>query len=223
VVITIVAALVPSLAAAKDSGGAPTVQVTTTGSVAHEPNRVRLLLSVETFASRAEDAARENATRMKAVYKGLYRLGLTRNMIQTVSYSLDPRFDHSKRQSPEPVGYSARNRLQVTLDSLALVGKLIDTAIASGANRATELQFELKDSDEARLGALRAAMTRARAHARALAEAAGKRLGSPINIVTTPGGPVPRMAKVQSMRSFDETPIEGGAVHTSATVTFLLK
>jgi len=218
-VLMIVAVLVPTFIQAKESGTSPTVQVTATGSVAHEPDQVRLLLSVETFSERAEDASRENATRMRAIHEGLSGLGLGKQQIQTVSYSLDPRFEHGRRTSPEPVGYTARNRIQVTLDSLAMVGRLIDTAIASGANRVTELRFELKNPEQAHVGALRAAMNRARTQALALSEAAGKKLGPPLNIVTTSGGPAPRMAMVKSMRSFDETPIEGGAIQTSATVT----
>lgn len=213
------ASLAPTIAAGKDLTPASTLQVTATGSVAHEPDQVRILLSVETFAEHAEKAAMENAVRMNTVFKALAGLGLDRGDIQTVAYSLDPRYDHGKRQSPEPVGYTARNMIQVTLDTLKLVGKLVDTALTSGANRATELRFELKDSEKAHLGALKVAMKRARAQAEVLAGSAGRKLGPAINIVTGSGGPMPRMAKVQSMRSFEQTPIEGGAVHTSATVT----
>jgi hypothetical protein len=184
----LVASLLPTIASGKEITQPPTVQVTATGSVAHEPDQVRIMLSVETFAEHAEKAAKENAIRMNTVFKAISTLGLDRSDIQTVAYSLDPRYDHGKRQSPEPVGYTARNMIQVTLDSLELVGKLVDTALSSGANRATELRFELENSEKAHLGALKVAMKLARAQAEVLAVSAGRKLGPAINILSAGPG-----------------------------------
>ena len=209
------------------SGGAqppekePTIQVTATGSVEREPDRARILLSVETTGQTAQAATQENAVKMDRVFQSLAKIGLPDRVVRTASYHLAPKYEtpEGRRHSPEPVGFTAQNTVEVTVDSVDLVGRVIDTAIAAGANRAANLTYGLRDPDAAYLSALRAAMAQAKAQAETLARAAGRTLGPVLRIATQSevrpaAHAAPRMALAEAA-----TPVRGGAVQVSATVT----
>jgi len=65
------------------------------------------------------------------------------------------------------------NVVQVTLDDLAKIGTVIDSATLAGANHVQGIQFTLRDQDAVRAEALRQAASRARAEAELLAAALG--------------------------------------------------
>ena len=70
--------------------------------------------------------------------------------IQTVSYSVNPRYSSTPGQAAVIVGYTASNTLQVTTIDLSLIGSLIDTANQAGANNVGGLQFSLRDPEPLR-------------------------------------------------------------------------
>ena len=70
-------------------------------------------------------------------------------------------------------GYTATNVVEVTLDDLTLVNKVIDTATQSGANVVQKLQFQLKNRAAVRAQALRQAAQQARISADAIAAGLG--------------------------------------------------
>jgi len=61
------------------------------------------------------------------------------------------------------------NIVEVTLTDLTQTGKVIDTAIQSGANRAQGISFDLQDRNPLVAQALKAAAARARNQADAIA------------------------------------------------------
>jgi uncharacterized protein len=111
--------------------------------------------------------------------------------------SCGPEYRRQIEQRDEPpqiAGYRAVNMVQVTVDTVSAMGRIIDTAIASGANRVANISFRLRDPHAAHLEALAIAMRNARREAEAVAEAAGERLGPALNIST--GGYQPPMPPV---------------------------
>jgi uncharacterized protein YggE len=212
-----------------------TVTVNANAMVEREPERAVILLAVESPATTAQQAAAANATKMTALMAALRRVGISGPNVRTVSYELQPQYANERpmpteqRQGPPRiVGYRAINMVQVTVDTVARAGGVIDSAIAAGANRVAGLSFELRDPQSARNEALRLAVARARGEAEALAEAAGQRLGVPLNI-STGGYAVPRFARDMSvsmeMAQAAPTPIEGGtlAVHANVTIVYKLE
>ncbi len=211
-----------------------TVTVNANAMVEREPERAVILLAVESPAATAQQAARANATKMDALVAALRRLGISGPSIRTVSYELQPQYSNERPQPaerqgpPRIVGYRAMNMVQVTVDTVARAGAVIDAAIAAGANRVAGLSFELRDPQSARNEALRLAVTRARGEAEAMAEAAGQRLGVPLNI-STGGYAVPRYARQMDMVAMEAaqapspTPIEAGTLSVHANVTIVYK
>ena len=212
--------MVPCVSFADGIEDKPTVQVTATGSVTREPEQARLLLAVETFDKTAQEATRQNAVKMNAVLTALQSSHLPVSQIQTVRYSLVPEYDHERgRSKPKPIGYTARNMVQATVDSIDRVGEVIDGVTEAGANRVASLTFHLRDPEAAHLAALEAAMASARSRARTLAAASAQRLGPPVRIVTGEGHGPPEAVRVQSFRAAGDTPIESGTIQITARVT----
>jgi hypothetical protein len=213
-------ALAPLALSAQQQPPPPTIKVDGTATVEREPERAVLVLAVETESPMAREAARANADAMARVTAELRRAAVPPAMIRTLSYRLDPVYA-PPREGVEPriAGYRAVNMLQVTIDSIPRVGAIIDAAISAGANRVAGLSFELRDPEQARLAALELAMARARREAEAVARAAGRTLGAPIEIQIG-GAPVfPRAFAAERIAMAEAvTPVEGGTLTVSASV-----
>src|SRR5476649_1159893 len=79
---------------------------------------------------------------------------------------------------PRVTGYTVTNTVRADVRRLDDVGRIIDAALAKGANEISSLQFYSSKADSVRRAALGAAVTGARADAEALARAAGGTLGA---------------------------------------------
>jgi hypothetical protein len=190
--------------------------------VAREPEQAQLLLAVETFGRTAQKATQENALKMERMLQTLVETGLSKAQIQTASYSLDPKYerpDSRRGTNPEPIGFTARNMVRVTVDSVKRVGLVIDAAIGAGANRVANLAFQLRNPETAYREALRLAVANAKADAEALANAAGRRLGPPLRISTSGGTPIRESAGIRAFKASAPTPVEGGTIQINARVT----
>jgi uncharacterized protein YggE len=218
------ALLVPAFAAAQERMEPPTINVDATATIEREPDRAVVMLAVESEAPTAQAASQANANAMSRVLSGLRSAGLSSQSIRTVSVQLVPVYapvGPSREEPPRIAGYRAINMVQVTVDSLTRVGRLIDSAIGSGANRVAGISFELKDPESARLAALEAAVQKARREAEVVAAAAGRALGEPISISLGGASYPPRpmyAERAVAMAQAADTPIEGGTLEITATV-----
>ena len=190
--------------------------VTVTGSavVSSQPDEAVVGLGVQTQATDAADALRENATRMDAVIKALTDLGIDRADIATAYVSLMPVYDPN---GAHVTSYQADNQITVTVHDLTKVGSTIDAATAAGANLASGITFQLSHGSPALTSALRQAVADARAKAEVLAAAAGASLGDVLAISEDSGGsPIP-YADAGVARP--DTPVVPPDVQTTVSVT----
>jgi uncharacterized protein YggE len=224
--------LLPSAVAAQDprQPAERTISVTGTGTVSREPDQAAISIAVESVAATARLAAQENANKMDALVAALKRAGLPAEDIRTISYQLEPQYIYPQgedRTPPRIANYRAMNMVQVTVDTVARTGRIIDAAVASGANRVTGINFQLKNSEAARLDAVRNAIARARAEAEAIASALGERLGPALHVgqVSEIMPPRPRMAMEMAMvkQQSAPTPIEPGQLEITANVTVVYR
>jgi uncharacterized protein len=200
-----------------------TLTVNATGTVEREPEQGVLVLAVESEAANAQAAATANAQRMTQLNAALRRAGVPERSIRTISYELRPEYARNERgDAPRIAAYRAINMVQVTVDDVTRLGATIDAGIASGANRVASVRLQLRDMQSAQNEALAIAMRNARAQALAVAEAAGERLGPPMNIhiggFMGPPMPMPAMAYGRAEMDVAATPIEGGTLTVQATV-----
>ena len=194
--------------------------VTGRGEVKASPDRVVLSFAVETTSARASDAAAENARRSQEVTAAVKRLlGPDET---TTRYAVEPRYDvvqPGQAREPRITGYIVRNEVLVESRKTEAAGAFIDAATAAGANRVSGLQFTLSAPGEA----LRTALERAGADARAQAESAARGLGVRLRGVvsaSTVAGPVvaPRHFEVMAAEARAPTPVEAGEATVTATL-----
>lgn len=222
-------ALAPILLTAQDAPANPhrqVVRASGTAVLSVKPDQARISIGVTTQAPRAQDAVKENAERTAAVLKQLKTLVGSNGEIQTTNYSVSPQYRYPKDGgTPTVTGYSANNMVEVIVNDLALVGKLIDESTQSGANTINSIGFTLRDESAVSSQVIAQAAKKARANAEAIATALGMRVVGVAEAETVdfapPVRPVYNMAAMA--RNAAPTPVEAGALDVSARVIVALE
>jgi len=128
-------------------------------------------------AATANAASAQNAKQTDAVLGELNTLLGQKRKVRTTSYFVRPNFQYPKPgASPTITGYTATNVVEVTLDDLTQVSKVIDTATQSGANVVQKLQYRLRNPNGVRAQALREAAEQAKVSAEAMAAGLGQKV-----------------------------------------------
>lgn len=197
-----------------------TLQVSGTGTVSAAPDQAVLLLAVVTQATSATDATSQNAAAMSNVMVALNSAGISKDSIETASYSLTPVYENTQTQTGpgKIIGYLVRNAIQVTVTDFSSVGKVLDAAIAAGVNEVQGVMFTLSSTTLASLEkqALQMAVQDADGQAKAVASSLGISLIGPISI--SPGYVFQPMFEKLSAASQTTTPIQPGTLQVTATV-----
>jgi uncharacterized protein YggE len=198
------------------------IRVTGDAKVTARPDRVQIDIGVTTRAAQSQEAASQNARQVDAVLAAV-RKATPAAVLKTISYSLNPTYQyHSNGEEPTITGYSAVNVVQVTLDDLAKIGAVIDSATLAGANHVQGIQFTLRDQDAVRAEALRQAATRARAEADMLAAALGLKVVRVLSVEENSPRVVPVRAYMGAPRAVmstaTATPVEAGTLDVTADV-----
>jgi uncharacterized protein YggE len=200
---------------------AKTIQVSGVGTVTSDPDEAKLLLAVLTQADTANQATSENAATISNVTDALVNAGLSKDSIQTTSYTLTPLYENKPDGTTPPriVGYAARNAIAVTLTDFKLVGKALDAAIAAGTNEVQGVLFTFSDGKYAALQnqALKLAVQNADSEAKALASTLNINIIGPISV--TPGYTFqPTLERVNAGTPQTQTTIQPGTLEVTATV-----
>ena len=200
----------------------PEVVASATGEAQLTPDRAAVYIGVQTRASKANAAARDNAQRQRAIIDAVVALGISRDQISTENYSVSPdtRYDQATQRT-SVIGYVVNNVVRVEVRRMDQIGTVLDTALAKGANQINSLDFFASNADSARHEALAQAVARARSDAEAMARAAGGALGALVELGTTDTGPRPVyrvLAATAEMKAIP-TPIEPGQQKVQVSVT----
>ena len=191
------------------------------GEVRVTPDRATILVGVQSRASTAAAAAADNARRQRAILDTLRKLGLGNDQLSTINYHVSPEMQYLPNSQPRVTGYTVTNTVRADVQKLDDAARVIDAALAKGANEISSLRFFSSVADSARRAALEAAVKEARADAEALARAAGGTLGSLLELSTSQG-PIMRgqemMATAGMAAARVATPIEPGQQSISASV-----
>ncbi len=162
------------------------VSTSGTATVKVDPDKVTVTIGVETQGMTAEEAATKNAELMEKVVAALKELGIADDEISTSWYSVYPIYEYKSPPCieiyPQPpecaprseiTGYRASNSLSVTLDADEDVGKVIDAAVAAGANNVSGVYFFVSEErqQELRDSLIEQAIDNARSRAEKAAEA----------------------------------------------------
>ncbi len=160
----------------------PTGSIAVSGSSAIkvEPDRVVVVLGIETFAKKPRTSQEQNVRLSKQVLAAIRDCGVPERYIATAEFSIQPRYDDYDRHIIS--GYAARNTVAVTLRDVAELEPLLVATLDAGATTVDSVEFsttrlrELRD--KARDMAIKAALEKAEA----MATSAGMALGSVTSI-----------------------------------------
>jgi len=198
--------------------------VTTSGNgeARATPDRATIFIGVQSRAATAAAAASDNGRRQKAVLDTLKALGLAGEQLSTINYNVQPEMTYPQGGTPRVVAYNVTNTVRAEVKRIDDVGKIIDAALAKGANEISSLQFTSTKADSARRAALAEAVANARSDAEAIAKASGGSLGTLLEVssVAPTIRPIMYDRGMMSMaKAGAPTPIEPGEMTVQANVT----
>jgi uncharacterized protein YggE len=203
----------------------PSVTASGEATITVEPDQAEIDIGVVTQAKNAPEAASENADKLARVVAGVKKILTSNDEVKTAAYSIHPNYRYPREGGrPEITGYTATNILRIKTGTLENVGKLIETAMASGANTIQRLVYDLKDESPAQLRALRLASQKAKAKVEEIAGALGLKI---IRILSVTEGAravrpiVMAQGRAAQMEATARapTPIEAGTIEIRSTVT----
>jgi uncharacterized protein len=227
VVILASVAIAPLAAQPPPPAPLSSIRVSGDAKVTAKPDRAQVDVGVVTHAPKSQDAAAQNARRVEAVLAAVRPVAGSSAVLKTIGYSLQPTYQyHPNGGEPTITGYAASNTVQVTVDDLARIGSVIDSATRAGANQVQGIQFTLRDEGSVRAEALRQAVLKARADADVLAAALGLKVVRVLNVEETSPQVVPvRMfARAAGPAAAEAaTPVESGTLDVSADVVLTVE
>ena len=195
------------------------IEVSGTGSVDVEPDRATVSFAVETRAATAGEAASANGDVMVEALAAVRSGRFSDLQLRTFGYTVQPNYAPGNQAGTRSiVAYTATNNIRASTSDVGDVGRLIDVAIAGGANRISGVMIAATEVEEARERALVLAVEAARREAQTIATALGRELGEPLEVRrASPQIAGPLMAELSYARA--ATPIEVGEHTVSASVT----
>src|SRR5664280_2924377 len=103
----------------------PSVQANGSATITAKPDQAQLDVGVVTNGTTAQDASQQNASLSNTVQAALSKVLGSAGTLQTVSYSVSPRYSTTPNQPSVIVGYTASNTVRVTTTDLSQIGLLI--------------------------------------------------------------------------------------------------
>ncbi|MBX3217001.1 MAG: SIMPL domain-containing protein [Labilithrix sp.] len=214
------------------------------GEVSRKPDVARTTMGISVTAPTVAEASRLANQQMASLIAAIKKEGIADKDVQTANYSIN--FERieppqvfappavappgrpgapAPAPAPAPVAPPARagqyrisNTVRVTVRDIDKAGKLLDAAVAAGANEVWGISFEIDKPEALEAEARDKAAADARTRAEALARTQGRKLGDVVSVsesVSGGGRPMPQMAKSAEMASFD-TPVVPGEIAVSA-------
>ena len=208
----------------------PTLTVTGHGEAEGVPDRATVRLGGEVQGADAIGAQNELNDNMAKVLTAIEAVGIDPKQIQTTNLSIyavyannNPNLTpmaNGEPQAPKIIAYRASETLQIRVEDLLKLGKIVDAGIAAGANQMQGIAFELKNDLPERTSALTQAAHDARAKAEALAAALNVSIVG-ITEIDEGGVNVQSPQPVYAMRSAAMAPtqVQTGELKVQATVT----
>jgi len=211
--------------AAEEGNSKRTINVSGQARVSVAPDFATINLGVITEDKDAKAAQQANAAAMEKVIASVKASGVKDSDIQTVDYSINPKYDYNKETGESSiVGYSVRNSVNVTVRDLKKAGSIIDAATRSGVNISSSITFGLSNYEEAYNEALKNAVLAAKKKANTIAEALGVKLIEPVSINEGYGySPLSNYVTydMKAAGSAAQTPVQAGSIEITANVSIV--
>ncbi len=173
--------------------GKSEIKVTGEGRISIQPDTAQVLVGVESEHTELRTAQTENAQKIAEIMQALIDIGILTENIQTDNFTIFPMYDFVDGKQVFR-GYRVDHMLQVTVLDIDKVGLVVDTAVEYGANRVSNISFQILNSSNLYQRALAMAVEDALQKAKTIANAFN------LTLIPTP-------KSVVEERRFLETPI----------------
>ena len=171
------------------------------GEVEVAPDRADITFSVEASEKNLADAERMVTEGTVKLLKLLDSLGIPKNDVRSAQLNVHPQYDGGVISNrPRIVGYMVSRQVDVDLRDLSKLGKLLQGAVETAANRVSGVSFGSTRKDEHQRAALAKAAEDAKANADVLARTMGVKLGRLHTLSASASGGEPMLARA---RAFD--------------------
>jgi uncharacterized protein YggE len=196
-----------------------TVTVIGSGRAAITPDVVRLDLRIGHDAQDVAAALSGAAEGIAAVGRIVREHGVPDADLRTLDASVGQRYDNTGT----PVGFTAQQRLGVTVRRLEAVGEVLEAAAAEVGNAllVDQVRLDVADRGGGLVRARDAAFAEARAKAEQYAALSGAEIGAVLGVVESGATPLfaPKAVAFAARDMAGGMPIEGGDLELSASVT----
>ncbi len=196
-----------------------TVTVTGTGRVAVTPDVVRLDLRVGHDAPDVATALSGASSGILTVGRVVREAGIADADLRTLDANVSQRYDNTGTA----VGFTAQQRLGVTVRRLERVGVVLEAATSAVGNAllVDQVRLDVADRTDALARAREGAFAEARAKAEQYSALAGAELGAVLGVAESGAMPLfaPKAMAFAARDMAGGMPVEGGELELSATVT----
>jgi uncharacterized protein YggE len=196
------------------------------GEVEVAPDRADVGFSVEASEKSLADAEKAVTEATARLLKLCDSLGIPKADVRSAQLIVNPQYDGGVVSNrPRIVGYYVSRQIDVDLRDLSKLGKLLQGAVDTGANRMSGVSFGSTRKDEHQRAALARAAEDAKANAEALARAMGVKLGRLHTLSASESGGMPQpmmyemRAKVASAPMVADQTFQAGEIKFQASVT----
>ncbi len=211
----------PVAEAAASTTSEHSITVVGTGTASGAPDVAHITAGVETQAPSIQTAVSDNQTQMAALLDALKGLGIADKDLQTNNFSV---YTEQKPASDGTAGntqmiYHVTNQVQVTVRDVSQLGKVLDKAVAAGANNIYGVNFSVGDTTQLEAAARTKAVADAKSRAESLAQLNGVQLGDVISVseVINNSGVYPALSAAKGLGG-GGTPIQPGELEVSMSV-----
>lgn len=144
------------------------IKVTGEGELLVQPDSASVNVGVITENKELITAQQQNSVEVTKVINSLHGLGIPQNQLQTFDYRIESDYDYDQGKQIFR-GYKITHLLQVKIEDLSMIGKVVDTAVKNGVNYVSNVQFKVKNKDSLYQQALALALNNAIEKAKTIA------------------------------------------------------
>ncbi|MGL5599222.1 MAG: SIMPL domain-containing protein [Aeromonas sp.] len=210
---------------AQDEPKAPHLVVTGYAEQKIEPDMLTLHVAVSALDKQGLKAKQQVDTKVTAFLGQLEALGIKRSDVEAGNLLVSPEYLYAANKSSELLGYRAQRQLAVKLYQLDKLSQLMDTALNSGLESVSQIEYGLKSPQVVKLQARLGAVEDAKAKAQSLAKAFGVKLGKVYSVEYRNAAPVTgysrniRMAKAMALSADQPSDMVNSYQQQQITVT----
>ncbi len=133
------------------------IKVIGEGIVTIQPDKGSVKLGVEIENKELMKAQTDNAKAISSIMNALQQIGVSAEHIQTDQFTIYPMYDYVDGKQIFR-GYRVEHLLRITVSNLENIGLVVDTAVEHGANRVSNISFQVSNSAEVYRVALKKAV-----------------------------------------------------------------